>query len=110
FFEEAQLVPKIVMEIENVEIIKPLVAIGLGITIIPYQSVIDEVRAGTLHFLKVAGPRLCRQLGLVYLNSDYIPKALQEMVTVFQSVIDSTRTRFSNPKPVSNRRHAPSDK
>lgn len=104
-FEEAQIVPKIAMEIENVEIIKPLVTIGLGITIIPYQSVIDEVRSGKLHYLKVTGTRLRRQLGLVYLNSDYIPKALHEMISVFQEVLASTRTRFSNPKSPSGTAH-----
>ena len=106
FFEETQLVPQIAMEIENVEIIKPLVAIGLGITIIPYQSVIDEVRAGKLHYLKVVGHRLYRQLGLVYLNSDYTPKALQEMVSVFQSVIERMRARYSNPKATSSKRRS----
>lgn len=98
FFEETGITPQIAMEIENVEIIKPLVAIGLGITIIPYQSVIDEVRAGKLHFLKVTGHRLHRQLGLVYMNSDYIPKALKEMIAIFQTMMDRMRVRFPNPK------------
>ncbi|MBI1746190.1 MAG: LysR family transcriptional regulator [Acidobacteria bacterium] len=97
FFEKGQVIPKVAMEIENVEIIKPLVAIGLGITIIPYQSVLDEVRRGKLHYAKFT-PRLFRELGLVYMNSDYIPKALQEMITVFQAVIARSRSRFSNPK------------
>ncbi len=43
FFLTARIEPQIVMETENVEIIKALVRNGLGITIIPYQAVARDV-------------------------------------------------------------------
>ena len=38
FFVREQIAPKVVTETENVEIIKALVQIGMGITIIPYRQ------------------------------------------------------------------------
>lgn len=87
FFLDQHLTPQIIMEMENVEIIKPLVEIGLGITIIPYQSIVREVQAGKLHFSRIAGHRLYRDLGLVFLKMDYMPSALQEMIKLFQAMI-----------------------
>ena len=43
FFMTARIEPQIVMETENVEIIKAMVRNGLGITIIPYQAVARDV-------------------------------------------------------------------
>ena len=48
FFVREQIAPKVVTETENVEIIKAFVRVGMGVTIIPYQAVAREVRAGTL--------------------------------------------------------------
>ena len=43
FFMTARIEPQIVMETENVEIIKAMVRTGIGITIIPYQAVARDV-------------------------------------------------------------------
>lgn len=87
FFEEQELTPHIIMEMENVEIIKPLVEIGLGITIIPYQSIVREVESGTLHFTRIAGRRLYREIGLVVLKMNYRPIVLARMIALFAEMI-----------------------
>ena len=46
FFVTQHITPTIVMDTENVEIIKAMVKTGLGISILPYQAVAREVRAG----------------------------------------------------------------
>ena len=43
-FTEFGIAPRVVLETENVEILKALVSIGMGLTIIPYQAVAHEVR------------------------------------------------------------------
>ncbi len=48
FFVTQHLQPRIVMETENVEIIKAMVRTALGISIIPYVSVAREVASGHL--------------------------------------------------------------
>ena len=58
FFVREQIAPKVVTETENVEIIKALVMVGMGMAIIPYQAVAREVRAGQLFCSRIAGVQL----------------------------------------------------
>ena len=80
FFMREQIAPKIVTETENVEIIKALVKIGMGITIIPYQAVAREVRSGHLFCARIAGQHLVRETGWVHLRWARVPRAVQEMM------------------------------
>ena len=75
-----------VTETENVEIIKALVRIGMGITIIPYQAVAREVRSGHLFCARIAGQQLVRETGWVYLKLNRVPRAVQEMINTFERI------------------------
>ena len=86
FFGREQVDPKIVTETENVEIIKALVRVGLGITIIPYQAVAREVRAGTLACCRIAGQPLFRETGWVYLRAARVPRAVQAMMQTLETL------------------------
>lgn len=86
FFARENIAAKVVTETENVEIIKALVRIGMGITIIPYQAVAREVRAGQLFCSRIAGQQLVRETGWVYLRSNRVPRAVQEMMAVFDDI------------------------
>src|SRR3984893_606327 len=48
FFASQNIEPIVVMDTENVEIIKAMVKTGLGISVVPYQAIAREVRAGQL--------------------------------------------------------------
>jgi DNA-binding transcriptional LysR family regulator len=91
FFHNAGIAPRIVMEAENVALIKPLVKIDLGISIIPLRSVSEEVQRGELHCLKIMDHRLVRQVGLVYHKAEYIPKMLSELIRLFIEVQSEAR-------------------
>jgi len=84
FFREVGIAPRIVMEAENVALIKPLVRIDLGISIIPLGSVSEELQRGELHCLKIRNHKLIRKVGLVYHKSDHIPKILAELIRLFK--------------------------
>jgi len=84
FFRNAGITPRIVMEAENVALIKPLVKIDLGISIVPIRAIAEELQRGELHCLKIKGHRLIRRLGLVFHKSKYIPKMLAEMIRLFK--------------------------
>lgn len=86
FFARENISAKVVTETENVEIIKALVRIGMGITIIPYQSVAREVRAGQLFCSRIAGQQLVRETGWVHLRASRVPRAVQEMMAVFEDI------------------------
>jgi DNA-binding transcriptional LysR family regulator len=85
-FARENISAKVVTETENVEIIKALVRIGMGITIIPYQSVAREVRAGQLFCSRIADQQLVRETGWVHLRSTRVPRAVQEMMAVFEDI------------------------
>jgi DNA-binding transcriptional LysR family regulator len=83
YFERLGIRPKIAMESESVATIKPLVQVNLGIGLLPLRAVLPESRRGELHCLRLRDARLYREIGLVYLKSDYQPKALQELISMF---------------------------
>ena len=91
FFTECGIHPRVVLETENVEILKALVGIGMGLTIIPYQAVADEVRAGKLACARIAGATLVRETGWVYPRSTHLPRAVQELIRLFDQVRPSLR-------------------
>ena len=86
FFAREQIEPKVVTETESVEILKALVMIGMGITIIPYQAVAREVRAGQLFCARIAGVQLVRETGWVYLRVNHLPRAMQVMMSTLERV------------------------
>src|SRR5258706_14660968 len=66
FFLKEHIEPRIVMETENVEIIKAMVRTGLGIAIVPYQAVAADVANGQLFCSRIAGYELIRETGWIY--------------------------------------------
>jgi DNA-binding transcriptional LysR family regulator len=85
YFARIGLEPRIVMVSENVATIKPLVRINLGISLLPLPAVAVEARRGELHYLRIRGERLTRDIGLVTHKDDYKPKALLELMALFRS-------------------------
>jgi DNA-binding transcriptional LysR family regulator len=84
FFRQEEVPINVVMETENVEIIKAMVASGLGITLLPYSAIAGELRSGRLDWSRVRGRRLYRDTGWVYLKSEYIPRSVTEVLRVFE--------------------------
>jgi DNA-binding transcriptional LysR family regulator len=102
FFAKEGIEPRIVMETENVEIIKALVRSEMGITIIPYQAVAREVRGGQLFCARISGTQMVRQTGWVYQRSNRIPRTLEELFHAYQRVLPrlhlSPRSRISSQR------------
>jgi DNA-binding transcriptional LysR family regulator len=86
FFASEHIAPTVVTETENVEIIKALVRIGMGVTIIPYQAVAREVRSGHLFCARIAGQQLVRETGWVHLKLNRVPRPVQEMMKTFERI------------------------
>jgi DNA-binding transcriptional LysR family regulator len=87
FFVKEGIEPRIVMETENVEILKALVRSEMGITIIPYQAVAREVRGKQLFCARISGQKLLRQTGWVYQRSNRVPRMLEEMFKTYQRIL-----------------------
>jgi DNA-binding transcriptional LysR family regulator len=86
FFLTEEITPNIVMETENVEIIKAMVKTGLGIGIVPYQAVAREVHAGQFFCTRVEGHELVRETGWVYARANRTPRPIHELLEAFQFV------------------------
>jgi DNA-binding transcriptional LysR family regulator len=76
-FARARVTPRIVMETGSIEVIKTLVSLDFGISIVPKIAVREELRQGTLKAIEVFNRSECRALGLVYPKDGIIPLAAQ---------------------------------
>ncbi len=86
FFLGENIEPNIVMETENVEIIKAMVKTGLGIGIVPYVSVAREVRVRQFFVTRIAGHELFRETGWVYPRANRTPRMIDELLAAFESI------------------------
>ncbi|MEZ5285310.1 MAG: LysR family transcriptional regulator substrate-binding protein [Vicinamibacterales bacterium] len=86
FFLSSRIEPDIVMETENVEIIKAMVRTGLGISIVPYQAAARDVSSGHLFLSRIEGRSLVRETGWVYPRMSRTPRAVQETIKAFERV------------------------
>ena len=102
FFASENIEPTVVMDTENVEIIKAMVKTGLGIGIVPYQAIAREVKAGQLFCSRIDGHELVRETGWVYARANRVPRMIEELLTAFQAVKDKLRLTL----PRGRRRHA----
>ena len=91
FFASQNIEPTIVMDTENVEIIKAMVKTGLGVGIVPYQAVAREVKAGQLFCARIEGYELVRETGWVYARANRVPRMIDELLLAFGSVTDKLR-------------------
>src|SRR5262249_13046834 len=86
FFASQNIEPTIVMDTENVEIMKSMVKDGHGVGIVPYQAVAREVKAGQLFFARIEGHELVRETGWVYAKANRVPRVIGELLTSFEAV------------------------
>ena len=91
FFASQGVEPTVVMDTENVEIIKALVKTGLGVGIVPYQAVAREVRAGQLFCARIDGHELVRETGWVYARANRVPRIVDELLLAFGAIRDKLR-------------------
>lgn len=86
FFVTEKIEPTIVMDTENVEIIKAMVKTGLGIGIVPYQAIDREVRLGQFFCARIEGHELVRETGWVYVQSTRVPRKISELLTAYDEI------------------------
>ena len=97
FFASQSIEPTVVMDTENVEIIKAMVKAGLGAGIVPYQAVAREVKAGQLFCARIEGHELVRETGWVYARANRVPRMIGELQTAFEAV--RNKLRLTPPRP-----------
>ena len=83
--------PRIVMETENVEILKALTMIGMGLTVLPYQSLAREARSGTLRIKRIQGVTMVRETGWVYVRGTRVPRIVQDVFDALRRTMPKLR-------------------
>jgi DNA-binding transcriptional LysR family regulator len=91
-----QIGPRIVMETENVEILKALTMIGMGLTVLPYQSLAREARSGTLRIKRIQGVTMVRETGWVYVRGTRVPRMVQDVFDALKRTMP--RLRLAPPR------------
>ena len=81
FFASENIEPTVLMDTENVEIIKAMVKTGQGVGIVPYQAVAREVKAGQFFCARIEGHELVRETGWVYARANRVPRMIDELLT-----------------------------
>jgi DNA-binding transcriptional LysR family regulator len=87
--------PRIAMEVESSELLKRLIAAGLGIGFLPRSNVQADARSGALKIVKIEGVRLNRDLALIYRKGKTLTRAAQMFLE-----IATGRPRPIAPAPV----------
>ena len=95
FFVKERIDPRIVMETENVEILKAMVRTSVGVTIAPYQAVAADVAHRRLFCSRIAGHSLIRETGWVYPKMSRLPRTVSEVINAFERV--QPKLRLSHP-------------
>jgi DNA-binding transcriptional LysR family regulator len=98
FFTREGIDPEIIMETENVEIIKAMVRHGLGISIIPWQAAAADVRTRQLFCSRIAGHALVRQTGWLYPKMSRLPRPVSEVIRIFETVRPRLEAAVRAPK------------
>ncbi len=73
---------RVKMEYDNIEIIKKSVEMGLGIALVPKQSVIQEAKNGTLASIRITDVPLERPLSVVYWKGKVLSKPMQSFIHI----------------------------
>jgi len=98
FFMRDRVDVEIIMETENVEIIKAMVRHGLGISIIPWIAAAADVQTRQLFCSRITGHALARETGWLYPKMSRLPRAVAEVMRVFQDVRPTLEAAVRAPK------------
>lgn len=79
WFAQIGVVPRVTMEMENIEAIKSLVRANLGVSVIPECALWRQNRPESIKAMRVRGAPLYRELALVAEEGGIKPKAIQEL-------------------------------
>jgi DNA-binding transcriptional LysR family regulator len=91
FFASENIEPTVLMDTENVEIIKAMVKTGQGVGIVPYQAIAREVKAGQLFCARIEGHELIRETGWVYARANRVPRMIEELLKAFETIREKLR-------------------
>ncbi|HET6409630.1 MAG TPA: LysR family transcriptional regulator [Chthoniobacteraceae bacterium] len=100
FLRENSVDPVHVMEFDNIETVKRAVEVESGVSIVPENTVRQEVESGLLAAIHLEAPRLTRPLGVIYQRNRARFPAMAEFMSVLKNGA-SRVTTIANSEPTS---------
>lgn len=86
-FRQAGVVPRTVMDLDNMEATKKMVEEGLGIALIPRVAVERELELGYLRAVEVRGGRIPnRQISLLFRRNRRLPRAVRAFFDLIEEL------------------------
>lgn len=85
YLRENGVEPTHVMEFDNIETVKRAVEVESGISIVPENTVRQEVESGLLAAVRLEGKRLTRPLGVIYQRNRPRFPALAEFIAILKN-------------------------
>lgn len=86
-FARAGVTPEIAMELGSIEVIKKMVQLGFGVSVVPRVAVEDEIERGLVAAVGTFGARRVRKLGVIHLKRKYLSPAAREFLHVLHVTI-----------------------
>lgn len=79
--------PKIVMELGSIEVIKKLVQLDFGISIVPLIALHTELKENKLKAIRIFKKSECRELGIIYSSKGIHSSAAIEFIKILKNYI-----------------------
>jgi DNA-binding transcriptional LysR family regulator len=85
YLRENSVEPTHVMEFDNIETVKRAVEVESGVSIVPENTVQQEVENGLLRKVRLEGPKLSRPLGVIYRRNRSCTPAQAEFIAALRN-------------------------
>ncbi len=96
-FQSAHLPQTIAMELGSIEVIKTMVQLGFGVSIVPLAAVRAEVKRNEICAVRVFSAKETRKLGAVYMRGRYLSPAARAFLEMLAAFTDGAK-RGSSPR------------
>ena len=91
-FQKAGLTPKIAMELGSIEVIKKLVQLDFGVSIVPRIALQDELEQGSIQSIDLFRKAECRTLGVIYPSKGISSLSAQIFITMLKKHLSTQDT------------------
>ncbi len=105
FFRKTGVFPRVHMDLDSIEAMKKMAEVGLGVTIIPRMSALDEIQEGSLVEIRMTGVKpLVRTTTVAYRRDKYLSSAMKAFLAVLEKTYSTRIPGASLPRPKVKRR------
>ena len=96
--------PNVAMRLDNSDLIKDMVRVGMGVSMLPLWVVAKDVKDGHLSLIHQAEPPLYSKLALVRRKLSYVPRPVQAFIDTARSLDLKHLRRLTTSQPRGNSR------